>query len=296
MANWNGGSLAVESAVSILNQTIRPSLWVVDNGSIDGSADAIQGISSAIHMIRNETNLGYAAANNQILRMSTDAEYILLVNNDIILPDPDSLAKVADYLDSRPEVKGVCGRYEFALGGFQACHRQLPTTFVMSVVWGFGRHLPGLIRSQSIADYFLQDSDFTKPFTLERPSFSCVLLRCDCALAIGLMDEQFPIFFNDDDYCWRWRKQGWNWLYLPDWRIIHHHNSGTSKMGDLAWVEGFVSAVRFAKRPASEPTVSLPFRINCTPAVLARVTALVSPIALPPCAVNVPALIAVGPE
>jgi len=62
------------------------------------------------------------------------------------------------------------------------------------------------------------------------------------------MDEQFPIFFNDDDYCWRWRKQGWGWLYFPDWRIVHHHNSATSKMGDLASVEGFVSAVRFAKK------------------------------------------------
>jgi len=257
MTNWNGGSLAVESATSIVNQTIRPTLWVVDNGSIDGSAKAIQEISSEIRMIRNGSNLGYAAGNNQVLRLSTEAEYVLLVNNDVILPDHRSIERIVDYFDSHPEVKGACGRYESPIGVFQSSYNQLPTALVLCTLWGIGRHLPHILKSRRIASYYAYDQDLTKPAKLERPAFSCVLLRQDSIQSVGLMDEQFPIFFNDVDYCWRWREQGWDWLYFPDWRVIHHTSSSTSRMGDFYALELTTSAVRFAKKHFSKLTAAL---------------------------------------
>jgi len=124
-------------------------------------------------------------------------------------------------------------------------------------LWGLGRHLPYLLRSRPMAAYYAYDRDLTKPVSLERPAFSCVILRRKCALTVGLMDEQFPIFFNDVDYCWRWREQGWDWLYLPDWKIIHYTSSSTSRMGDLYALELTTSAVRFARKHFSPISATL---------------------------------------
>ena len=64
---------------------------------------------------------------------------------------------------------------------------------------------------------------------------------------VGLLDEQFPIFFNDVDYCWRWRMHGFTWHYLPAWRITHVHGYSTRRLPKLnAELAG--SAVRFARK------------------------------------------------
>ena len=257
MVNWNGGRLAVESALSVVGQSVGPALWVVDNASQDGSADAIEKACPTARVIRNRTNLGYAAANNQALRAAAAAEYTLLVNNDVVFPDRHSLGRVVAHLDAHPEVHGACGRFEYPDGSFQSYYQQLPTAFNMMVNWGVGRHVPAFLRSRRSREYCLVGRDFTRPMSLEQPAFACVLMRGRSAQAVGLMDEQFPLFFNDVDYCWRWRERGWPWLYFPDWRVVHHQGKSTAKLGGLLWSEVASSAVRFARKHYPPPTAFL---------------------------------------
>src|SRR5258708_14915966 len=113
VVNWNGGESAVQCALSVVQQSAQPTLWVVDNGSSDGSCDAIERRCPGVRLIRNERNLGYAAANNQALRGYMNVRYILLLNNDAVLPDATSLEAAVLYLADHPEVHGVCGRYEY---------------------------------------------------------------------------------------------------------------------------------------------------------------------------------------
>jgi GT2 family glycosyltransferase len=67
-------------------------------------------------------------------------------------------------------------------------------------------------------------------------------------LAVGELDERFPIFFNDVDYCWRWRASGRTFHYLPDWRIVHHQSASTSKLGGKVYAEMAGSVSRFAMK------------------------------------------------
>src|SRR5262245_37836265 len=120
MPNWNGGELAVRSAESVLAQDARPTLWLVDNGSTDGSVEQVLALPSAdrVRLIRNPANYGYARANNQAL-VGLNADFILLVNNDVILPDPDAVSRVVARMRSDPLIAGACGRYEYPDGSFQ---------------------------------------------------------------------------------------------------------------------------------------------------------------------------------
>ena len=261
IVNWNGGELAVECARSIMEQSIGPTLWVVDNASEDGSLEAIEAACPSAHIIRNSRNLGYAAANNQALRGIGEADFVLLVNNDVVLPEREALSRVIEYLQSHPEVHGACGRYEFPDGTFQRYYQQLPTAYNMFVSWGIGNHFRPFLRSKRTRAYYVDDFDFTKPLTVEQPAFACVLMRGESARAVGLMDEQFPIFFNDVDYCWRWRERGWGWRYFPEWRVVHHRGKSTAKIGSVLKAEVASSAARFARKYYSQPRALL---IRCS--------------------------------
>jgi GT2 family glycosyltransferase len=217
---------------------------MVDNASTDGSIDDIIRAFPSVHVIRNERNRGYAAAVNQGLSAALPFQYVLLANNDVVMRDPDALARVVAYMDAHPEAAGACGRYEYPDGGFQRFYNQLPTEFDLIVSWGIGRHVTPLLTGSRSRRYYLVDADFDRPMTIEQPAFSCVLMRRSAFEAVGELDEAFPIFFNDVDYCWRWRAHGFTWQYLPDWHICHAHGHTTGRLPKLnAELAG--SAMRF---------------------------------------------------
>ena len=245
--NWNGGRLAVDSVASFVAQTVEPEVWVIDNGSTDGSCEAIAVACPQAHLIRNECNRGYAPAVNQGLIAAGPSRYIVLANNDVILPEHDSLARVAEYGDGHPDVNGVCGRYEYPDGTFQRYYLQLPTEFNMIVTWGVGRHVRPLLHAPRSREFYLVDRDFERPMTLEQPAFSCVVMRSEAVRRVGLLDEQFAIFFNDVDYCWRWRQHGLTWHYLPAWRIVHDQSAAARRLPLLS-AELAGSAMRFANK------------------------------------------------
>lgn len=249
MVNWNGGDLAVESARSVLAQTSRVRLWIVDNDSKDGSLEAMVKACPSARITRNQRNTGFAFANNQVLRsLPPDVDWVLLVNNDVILPDPGSLQRLVESAGDDPSIQGFCGRYEYPDGRFQHFYNQLPDPLILMTQCGVLRHIPGMLTSKRMRRYVVADRDFEKPMTLEQPAFSCVLARASAVRQLGGFDEQFPIFFNDIDFCWRWRQQGWTWHYRPDWRIIHHKSTSTSRLGGLLQAEMSGSAVRFVRK------------------------------------------------
>ena len=251
MVNWNGGELAVEAARAVAAQRPAPDLWVVDNDSRDGSGEAIARACPAARVIRNGRNLGFAAANNQALRhFLAEADYVLLINNDALLPEPDSLARAVGHLAEDPEVHGVVGRYVFPDGGFQKFYNQLPTPLDLVANWGFGRHFRPLRESRRMRRFHLSDEDFGRPLSIEQPAFACVLMRGASMRAVGLLDERFPIFFNDVDYCWRWRERGFNWRYLPDWTVVHAKSRSTARIGGLLKAEFASTAARSKVRLA----------------------------------------------
>jgi GT2 family glycosyltransferase len=257
MVNWNGGDLALQSAMSICRQTCRPQLWVVDNDSHDNSTDVIEATCPETRVIRNSHNQGFAHANNQAILAVQSADYVLLINNDAILPDDDALERVVRHLEADQSIQGACGRYEYPNGAFQGYYNQLPTAFDMMVQWGIGLHFPVLRNSRSVRRYLLHGHDFSRPATIEQPAFACVMMRGSCMRAVGLFDEQFPLFFNDVDYCWRWRQKGWTWHYFPEWRIVHHQNYSTDRVGSPIQADLRSSAVRFARKHFSAPAAFL---------------------------------------
>ena len=225
IVNWNGGKLFHDAVRSMMSQTARPEVWVVDNASTDGSADEVKALFPGIHLLQNRKNLGFAAGNNTALRELQAARYVLLLNNDAWFPEDHALADALAYMESHPEMAGACGRFEYPNGDFQRFYHRLPTPFQLMVQYGCGRYVKAWRTGPALDSLLMLKDDFTRPMLIEQPAFACVLMRGDCFRQTGLLDEEFPIFFNDTDYCWRWRALGFHWQYLPSWRVIHHQGA-----------------------------------------------------------------------
>ena len=80
---------------------VDPEIWVVDNASTDGTAQAIRARFPAVRPIVMERNVGFGRANNAALEQIR-APWVLLLNHDAALPDPTTLARLVASLEARP--------------------------------------------------------------------------------------------------------------------------------------------------------------------------------------------------
>ncbi|UCD70749.1 MAG: glycosyltransferase family 2 protein [Syntrophobacterales bacterium] len=108
IVNWNTKELLV-NCVESFYRTVKGltfEIFVVDNGSSDGSPDSVRKAFPRIELIRNQMNLGFAKTNNEALRKSK-GRYALLLNTDVILTN-GAVEYLVEFMDSNPTV-GIAG-------------------------------------------------------------------------------------------------------------------------------------------------------------------------------------------
>ena len=220
---------------------------VVDNGSADGSLEMLRG-RPGIELVENDGNLGYAAAVNQAYVRSS-GRLVLLLNSDVELP-PGSVDVLVRFLDARPDVSGVGPLYLNPDGSFQQHHYRLPTlpALIASSSAPF-RRLPPLARS--FRRYRMLDVDFTAPRYVEQPSASCLLLRRSVLPDDHVLDEEFPIYFNDVELAHRLRQQGRSLWMTPEAQVVHVHGASTRQLGSDLRPQHLASLVRYLRRTRS---------------------------------------------
>jgi GT2 family glycosyltransferase len=246
VVSWNTREKTVACLNSIeigLRGAASHETIVIENGSTDGSVEALVGRSD-IRLVPNSENRGYAAAVNQAYSLA-NGELILLLNSDIRFT-PDALATLVEFLEHNPKVAGVGPRYLNPDGTPQAHHYRLPSFSAMlansSVVL---RRVPRLRRR--IRAYRMLDDDFSRPRPIEQPSASCLLLRRACLPAASIMDERFPIYFNDVALA-RWLAQHRSELWMtPDAAVYHDHGASTRLMGSAHTRQYLGAQVRYLR-------------------------------------------------
>lgn len=217
---------------------------VVDNASSDDSADMVQALYPDVTLIANAENVGYAAANNQAIAAAR-GEHILLLNPDIIV-HPGALAALLAVLHERPRAGAVAPRLLLPDGSVQASCRSFPGP---DVVWyealGLSRLFP---RSRVFGKYRMTWWDYDDERQVEQPMASALMLRGEALREVGGMDEDFPIFFNDVDLCWRLREAGWEIWFTPKATMDHVGGAATSQVRRRMLLESHTSFVRFYRK------------------------------------------------
>ncbi len=222
--NWNGARLLPVCLSGLAEQTYRDfDLYLVDNGSIDESGALLDDLERQRHpgwlssplprppaIIRNTSNVGFAAGNNQAFRATT-SRYVVALNNDAF-PEPQWLEQLV------------------AAAGMDACIGMVASTMLFA-------HRPDSVASAGITLFTdgvaLDNAMGARASALAGggvrsvfgASAGAALYRAEMLRGVGLFDERFFSYLEDADLAWRARWHGWRAVHNPGARAKHEYSA-----------------------------------------------------------------------
>ena len=188
----------------------------VDHGSTDGTLDLVRDRFPDVTLVEQE-NRGLAAGWNRGLA-GTSAPYVLFLNADAWLHE-GSLRTLAAYLDAHPDVAWVSPRLRYPDGRLQRSVRGFPTLWRLATEFFFLRKLAP--RSRALNAFYAGDFDHASEREAEWIMGACFLLRRAAIEQVGPADEDFFLFSEETDWCWRLRAAGWKVVFLPSTEATH---------------------------------------------------------------------------
>ena len=216
-------------------------IFVVDNGSKDGSAEMVEREFPSVHLIRNADNRGFAAANNLAIRQAA-GRYLLLLNPDTEVR-PDTIAVLAGYLDAHPRT-GICGpRILFPDGSFQSCGYRFPT--VLSEIRqskNVNKALKAIVGPETFV------ADHPEAREVDWVDGACFMIRRSVVDQIGPLDEQYFLYAEELDWCFNARKAGWAIAAVPATEMVHHLGQSSSQTSDRSLVYFMDTRLRYYRK------------------------------------------------
>jgi len=237
IVTYNSAAYLDECLASLLPQLepLDAQLFVVDNASADDSVahvkellDGHAGPGLSWKVIENESNRGFAPANNQALQQCT-GEMILLTNPDTRFT-PGSIAALMEIMKEDGRFGMVAPQLTNPDGSVQPSCRRFPSYrgFLLEI---FG--LSALFPNSPHFNYWkIGGFDHTIAMDIDQPMGACFLVRRAAMDGVGLLDEQFEMFFNDVDWCKRFVENGWVIRFDP--RAVVMHYGGVSVEAEKA--------------------------------------------------------------
>ena len=195
---------------------------VVDNASSDGSVEMVKEKFHHVQLILSE-NKGLAAGYNKGIDRSS-GEYILYLGSDTF-PNEVTIKGMADYLDQNKDIGAATCELVLRNGLLDMdAHRGFPTP------WASLTHFSRLNRlfpkSKIFNKYFLGWKDFSKPHEIDLCISHFMMIRKSVFEKVGRWDEDYFVYGEDVDMCYRIKQAGYKIMYLPQWEAIHYKGVG----------------------------------------------------------------------
>ena len=213
---------------------------VVDNGSTDGSAAMVRAEFPQTALVANGANESYAKGTNQSVA-GAPGDLLLLLNPDTEVTN-GALDVLADFLLAKPGAGACAAKLVFPNGQTQPSVRGFPDPW--AVLWdivGLARLFP---KSQTFGAYRQAGFDYEGDGLAAQPMASCFLITRRAWETVGPMDERFPLFFNDVDWCLRAYNAGFEIWYTAQAVVTHKGGGTTSKVKRAAVWESHRALLR----------------------------------------------------
>lgn len=225
-------------------QGVDSEVLLVDNLNSGDIARIASGSPVPVRVHTNATPFGFAKNCNNAVR-SSSAPFILLLN-----PDTAFLSgKLADgiaAMRSDPAIGIVGAKLVNEEGVQQQSYRHYPTAPVfLARALGVERwtRRPAFYRHS-----MMEGEQFTSPATVDLVTGACFLLRRECFDAIGGFDEGFFMYWEDADFCYRARRQGFRTCFYPGITVLHHHQRDSRRITSAHARWHISSAIRFFRK------------------------------------------------
>jgi GT2 family glycosyltransferase len=226
--NHNKAAYSEACLLSLLHSTYSPvEVIAVDNGSADGTPDVLREFQEkaqqrGVHceILTNDSNVGAIVGRNQAMERAC-GEYLVFVDNDVLVRDRDWLEKLRSALDSDPQVAIVSAKLLFPWAPHDLEFAGCAVTPNGRIRY-LGRGEPGDAPEHNVQK------------EVQCVISACTMFRRGLVDEIGMLDEVFsPVQYEDLDFCYRARAAGYRVLYVPTAAMYHYEHTTTSGSVDI---------------------------------------------------------------
>ena len=191
------------------SQNINFEVFVVDNNSADGTTEMVKNVYPEVKLITNQENLGFAKANNQAIKLAS-GKYILLLNPDMRVFD-DTLSNMFSWMDAHENAWVAGCRLLDESARIIKQVRRFPTLIdQLAIILKIPHIFPGVLDK-----YLRSDFDYSKSASVDSIRGGFFMIRKEAVKKIGLLDEQYFLWFEEVDYCRRVKEAGGEIWYMP---------------------------------------------------------------------------------
>jgi len=247
LVNWNAKKLLKQCIESIINETKKVSyeIILVDNNSTDGSAQMVEENFKSVVLIKNSENRGFAAANNQAMKIAK-GDYILLLNSDTVV--------LNDALDKCYE--RILGEDKIGLIGCKLLNSDMslqPSCYNFNSLLNaimFKTKAIKFINKKNRYKYegLMQSFDYNTEMDVDYVCGAFMLYKRDILEKVGFLDESFFMYAEETDYCARIKEAGYRILFYPGAEIIHYGGGSSKKISAISENRRIVSRLKFIKK------------------------------------------------
>jgi GT2 family glycosyltransferase len=239
------------ACIASIYTTVPPlsfEIWLVDNGSSDGSVAAVRQSYPQVNCIENRKNLGFAQANNQAIRHAL-GRYAVLLNTDTVLT-PKALLTICGFMDKNMDTAICGGQLLNRDGSLQNSIANIPTLATELLNKSllrrlFPRRFPG------------KECRSDEPLPVESIVGACMVVRREAIDRVGRLDESFFFFFEETDWCLSMKKNGWQVFSHPQARIYHLRGETARKNNTAARIEYWKSRYTFFRKHYSKVILAI---------------------------------------
>ena len=246
IVNWNVRELLANCLRSLFRYNkslLKHEVIIIDNHSSDNSVQFLRENFPLVKIIENKENHGFARANNQGI-IEAFGRYILLINPDTFWID-NSLEKIVEFMDKNLDV-GALGpkllnidKETIQYWGARRLPLPLDTFFEYSKISSlFSRNR--LLNRQLIGNWDHKDSR-----EVQCLSGACLFIRRETIQEVGLLDEQYPLYSEDTDWCHRVHLTKWKMYYLAEAQLVHIGSQSSLQNRGPATIKGIQGTYRY---------------------------------------------------
>ena len=246
IVSWNTRDILRDCLRSVCDDAgpVSCEIIVVDNASADDSVEMVRREFPHVRLIENVENRGFASANNQGIAVAT-GRYVLLLNSDTIVLD-GAIAKTVAFADAHPDAAVVGCR------ALNADHTLQPTCFMFPSLFNMLLSSTYLYRLWPQSRLFGREQmtwwhrDDAREVDVVTGCF--MLVRREALEQVGIMDEQFFMYGEETDWCYRFKKAGWKVLFMPVAEIVHLGGQSSKRVRVEMTVQLRLSILRFIRK------------------------------------------------
>lgn len=193
--------------------------WLIDNGSLRDRGDEFRSHYEGLEVLVSQANLGFAGGNNLAIRRAK-GQYILLINNDTLVPS-DFLGPMVRLMEENPQIGIVSPKIYYA---------DSPNTLQYAGINGIHRFTG---RGLNQAKQKLDDGSFDRSGNTYFAHGACMLVRKEVFEQVGLLSEDYFLYYEELDFCEAVRAAGWDIFYTAESHILHRESSSIGKTNPL---------------------------------------------------------------